>query len=168
MVAVAPVKVSCGVHWWPHRFPLILTIIPHACLTTAGTKKDGERVEQDRPFHYDYDQCVGGDGSCGYCSSTCDTEKGCNIVPFRMFHITSFLFFLHLTNPPLCVSVDMCAGGPCVEDDHCKEGLYCDGGKNGITANCDGVCLGEWRGALVITQTFPHFTYCCPCMFNHR
>ena len=87
------------------------------------------------------------------------------------YHIVCFTshlsFFFTLDKSTLCVSVDMCAGGPCMEDDHCKEGLYCDGGKNGITVNCDGVCLGEWRGALVITQTFPHFTYCYPCMFNH-
>jgi len=35
--------------------------------------------------------------------------------------------------------------GPCVHDDDCQKGLYCDGGKNFITANCDGVCLTECK-----------------------
>ena len=146
-------------------------LLPVHVLTTAADKKDGERIKQSRPFHWDYDQCLGGDGACGYCSSKCDSDKGCSIVPMRMFHITSLFFFLffflHSTNPhpPLCVCIDLCPGGPCVHDKDCQEGLYCDGGKNFITANCDGVCLGELR-TLVVTHAFPHFTYCYPCMFN--
>ena len=74
-----------------------LPIVTHACLTTARSKKDGEKVGRKsiitgQGLYYDYRTCEGGSGACGYCSSTCDTEKGCNIVPFRMFHITSFLF----------------------------------------------------------------------------
>ena len=71
-------------------------LLPVHVLTTAADKKDGERIKQSRPFHWDYDQCLGGDGACGYCSSKCDSDKGCSIVPMRMFHITSLFIFFYL------------------------------------------------------------------------
>merc|ERR1719155_281414 len=63
-------------------------------------KKDGEEVAKTL-LSWEYDKCASGNGGCGYCSSTCKTDKGCRSVPER---------------------------GMCTTTDDCVEGLFCDPG----------------------------------------
>ena len=60
------------------------TVLVLCLVGCVALKKDGEKVYKRKPnsFYYDYGECEGGSGACGYCSSTCDPEgKGCSIVP---------------------------------------------------------------------------------------
>ena len=65
------------------------TLLMLCLVGCVAKKKDGERVGRRLGvFNFKYSECESGNGACGYCSSTCDSDNGCSIVPAgNMFHI---------------------------------------------------------------------------------
>ena len=60
------------------------TVLLLCLVGCTALKKDGEKVPKKGLLGvggFDYDQCEGKNGACGYCSSTCESDKGCSIVP---------------------------------------------------------------------------------------